>query len=190
MRALTGLETDPQDITTRKEYSLFLLLFLLLLLLLLLLLFKYLSTGPPRGRATRRRRRLCPSERHRGMTAPSVTEHQRTADEPAPASSRIQLRHHHQRLRPNNARSDEAKTKFYNDMHTLLASAPMADKLTVLGDFNARVGTDHAAWRVVLGPHGITARNDNDFLILRTCAEHRLLLTSTFACLPMRKKAT
>ncbi|BHF62316.1 hypothetical protein SprV_0200543600 [Sparganum proliferum] len=46
-----------------------------------------------------------------------------------------------------------------------------------LGDFNARIGTDHAAWRGVLGPHGLGGFNDNGLLLLRTCAEHRLILT-------------
>ncbi|BHF63892.1 hypothetical protein SprV_0200688700 [Sparganum proliferum] len=39
---------------------------------------------------------------------------------------------------------DEAKNKFYEDLHALLASVPKADKLTVPGDLNARVGSDHA----------------------------------------------
>nr|VZI05426.1 unnamed protein product [Spirometra erinaceieuropaei] len=64
-----------------------------------------------------------------------------------------------------------------------------ADKLTDLGDFNARVGTDHTAWRGVLGPHGLRGSNDNGLLLLRTCAEHRLILTNTFFCLPEREKA-
>nr|VZH96031.1 unnamed protein product [Spirometra erinaceieuropaei] len=40
---------------------------------------------------------------------------------------------------------DKARNKFYEDLYTLLASVPEADKLIVLGDFNARSGTDHAA---------------------------------------------
>ncbi|VDM04078.1 unnamed protein product [Schistocephalus solidus] len=51
--------------------------------------------------------------------------------------------------------SDAAKDKFYEDMHALLAAVSKADKLIVLGDFNARVGTDHDAWQGVLGPHGL-----------------------------------
>ncbi|BHF64160.1 hypothetical protein SprV_0200715900 [Sparganum proliferum] len=42
--------------------------------------------------------------------------------------------------------SDEAKTKFYEDLHALLATVPKAEKLIVLGDLNARVGIDDAAW--------------------------------------------
>nr|VZI39779.1 unnamed protein product [Spirometra erinaceieuropaei] len=82
------------------------------------------------------------------------------------------------------------RDKFYEDLHALLATVPMADKLVVLGDFNARVGTDHTAWRGVLGPHGLRGSNDNGLLLLRTCAEHRLTLTNTFFCLPEREKAT
>ncbi|BHF58077.1 hypothetical protein SprV_0100102600 [Sparganum proliferum] len=40
---------------------------------------------------------------------------------------------------------DSARAKFYEDLHALLVSVSKADKLIVPGDFNARVGTDHAA---------------------------------------------
>ncbi|BHF80409.1 hypothetical protein SprV_0702353600 [Sparganum proliferum] len=83
-----------------------------------------------------------------------------------------------------------ARDKFYEDLHALLTTVSKADKLIVLGDFSARVGTDHTAWRGVLGPHGLRGSNDNDLLLLRTCAEHRLILTNTSFCLPEREKAT
>nr|VZI13062.1 unnamed protein product [Spirometra erinaceieuropaei] len=85
---------------------------------------------------------------------------------------------------------EAARDKFYEDLNALLATVSKADKLIVLGDFNARVGTDHAAWRSVLGPHGLRGSNDNGLLLLRTCAEHRLILTNTFFCLPEQEKAT
>ncbi|BHF80400.1 hypothetical protein SprV_0702352700 [Sparganum proliferum] len=72
-----------------------------------------------------------------------------------------------------------ARDKFYEDLHALLATVSKADKLIVLGDFNARVGTDHTAWRGVLGPHGLRGSNDNGLLLFRTRAEHRLILTNT-----------
>ncbi|BHF77383.1 hypothetical protein SprV_0602048800 [Sparganum proliferum] len=83
-----------------------------------------------------------------------------------------------------------ARDKFYEDLHALLATVSKADKLIVLGDFNARVGTDHTAWRGVLGPHGLRGSNDNGLLLLRTYAEHRLILTNMLFCLPEREKAT
>nr|VZI27867.1 unnamed protein product [Spirometra erinaceieuropaei] len=91
---------------------------------------------------------------------------------------------------PTMTNPDAVRDKFYEDLHALLATVSKADKLIVLGDFNARVGTDHTAWRGVLGPHGLRGSNDNGLLLLRTRAEHRLILTNTFFCLPEREKAT
>ncbi|BHF59291.1 hypothetical protein SprV_0100224800 [Sparganum proliferum] len=101
---------------------------------------------------------------------------------------------------------DAARDKFYEDLHALLATVSKADKLNanrseetslflqdkliVLGDINAHVCTDHAAWKGVLGPHGLRGSNDNGLLLLRTCAEHRLILTNIFFCLPVREKVT
>uniref|UniRef100_A0A183TDK3 Endo/exonuclease/phosphatase domain-containing protein n=1 Tax=Schistocephalus solidus TaxID=70667 RepID=A0A183TDK3_SCHSO len=65
-----------------------------------------------------------------------------------------------------------------------------AGKLIVLGDFNARVGTDRASWRGVLGPHDLAGFIDNDLLLLRTCAKHHLILANIFFRLPMRQKVT
>nr|VZI27675.1 unnamed protein product [Spirometra erinaceieuropaei] len=73
---------------------------------------------------------------------------------------------------------------------TPLATVLKADKLIVLGDFKARVGTDYAAWRGVLGTRSLDGFNDNDLLFLRTCTEYRLILANTYFRLPMREKAT
>nr|VZI51936.1 unnamed protein product [Spirometra erinaceieuropaei] len=62
---------------------------------------------------------------------------------------------------------------------TPLATVLKADKLIVLGDFKARVGTDYAAWRGVLGTRNLDGFNDNDLLFLRTCTEYRLILVNT-----------
>ncbi|BHF64749.1 hypothetical protein SprV_0200775600 [Sparganum proliferum] len=86
--------------------------------------------------------------------------------------------------------SDAARSKFYENLHALLVTMPKANKVIVLSDFNACVGTDHAAWRGVLGPRGLGCSNDNDLLLLRTCAEHRLTLSYTFFRLPTRDKVT
>ncbi|BHF77810.1 hypothetical protein SprV_0602092000 [Sparganum proliferum] len=83
-----------------------------------------------------------------------------------------------------------SRDKFYEDLHTLLATVSKEDKLIVLGEFNARVGTDRAAWRGVLGPHGLRGSKDNGLLLLRTCAERRLILSNPFFCLPEGEKAT
>nr|VZI01360.1 unnamed protein product [Spirometra erinaceieuropaei] len=143
------------------------------------------------ARETRRGHRLRYPERHRGTTALFAAGNQRPPDEPPSASPEWgPIRHHHQRYAPTMTNPDAVRDKFYEDLHALLSNVSKADKLIVPGDFNARVGTDHTAWRGVLGPHGLRGSNDNGLLLLRTCAEHRLILTNTFYCLPEREKAT
>ena len=61
-------------------------------------------------------------------------------------------------------------------------------KLILLGDFNAKVGTDHQTWERVLGSEGVGKCNSNGLLILRKCAEHDLLITNTVFKLPNGNK--
>ena len=84
----------------------------------------------------------------------------------------------------------EIKEKFYEDLAAVISSVPSSDKLIILGDFNARVGQDHAAWPGVLGNQGIGKCNDNGQLLLETCAAHNLLITNTVFRLPTRNKTT
>ena len=48
---------------------------------------------------------------------------------------------------PTMTNPDEVKDKFYD----VISAAPRTDKLILLGDFNARVGTDHQTWEGVIG---------------------------------------
>nr|VZI47708.1 unnamed protein product [Spirometra erinaceieuropaei] len=129
-----------------------------------------------------------------GEPAHSGGGYQRSPDEPRSASPAGGLGDKFATIisayAPPMTSPDAVRDKFYEDLHALLATVSKADKLIVLGDFTARVGTDHTAWRGVLGPHGLRGSNDNGLLLLRTCAEHGLLLTDTSFCLPEREKAT
>ena len=83
---------------------------------------------------------------------------------------------------------DEVKDKFYDDLNSVISAAPQTDKLILLGDFNARVGTDHQTWKGVIGTEGPGKCNSNGFLLLRKSAEHELLITNTVFHLPFRRK--
>ncbi|VDM01297.1 unnamed protein product [Schistocephalus solidus] len=54
------------------------------------------------------------------------------------------------------------------------------------------VNWDNPCWRGdgSAGPHGLAGFNGNGLLLLRICAELRLILSNTFFCLSMRLKAT
>ncbi|CAB4029096.1 Hypothetical predicted protein, partial [Paramuricea clavata] len=91
---------------------------------------------------------------------------------------------------PTMTNPDDIKDKFYEELDTIIASTPKQDKLVVLGDFNARVGSDVEAWDEVIGKHGVGSCNSNGLLLLRLCAEHHLSVTNTLFQLPIRNKTT
>nr|VZI00137.1 unnamed protein product [Spirometra erinaceieuropaei] len=129
-------------------------------------------------------------ERHRGTPALSAAGHRRSPNEHPPASLGGRFVSIISAYAPPMTSSDTARDKFYEELHAVLATLSKADKLIVLHDFSARVGTDHAAWRAVLGPHDLDGSKVNGLFLLRTCAEHRLILTNSFFRLPMREKTT
>ena len=71
---------------------------------------------------------------------------------------------------PTMTNPDEIKEKFYEDLQATVAFVPKADKLVILGDFNARVGTDYSSWARVLGKNGVEKCNSNGLLLLESCA--------------------
>lgn len=80
---------------------------------------------------------------------------------------------------PTMTSSDEAKETFYEDLNNLVKDVPSGDTLLLLGDFNARVGSDYTNWNGVLGPHGMGKMNSNGLPLLSLCAENNLTITNT-----------
>ena len=64
------------------------------------------------------------------------------------------------------------KDKFYLELYSCLQSTP-ADKVIILGDFNARVGQDADSWKGVLGRHSAGNCNNNGCLLLELCTEQQ-----------------
>ena len=91
---------------------------------------------------------------------------------------------------PTMTNPDEVKSKFYEDLHSIIANIPSTDKLVILGDFNARVGCDDALWDGAIGKHGVGRCNSNGLLLLQTCVEHDLLITNTVFSLPTRNRTS
>ena len=91
---------------------------------------------------------------------------------------------------PTMTNPDSAKEKFYAELKEQIEKTPRADKLIILGDFNARVGSDSETWKGVLGNHGVGKNNSNGDLLLETCSAYNLIITNTFFQLPKRQRTT
>lgn len=84
----------------------------------------------------------------------------------------------------------DVKGRFYEELDLLIASVPQTDKFVLLGDFNARVGSDYQTWPGVIGMHGAGKCNSNGLLLLKTCTTHNLSITNTMFRLPTRYKTS
>ena len=91
---------------------------------------------------------------------------------------------------PTMTNPDEVKFRFYEELHSVITSVPKSDKLIILGDFNARVGSDYVSWDGAIGKFGVGKCNSNGLLLLQTCAEYGLLITNTVFRLPTRNRTS
>jgi len=78
------------------------------------------------------------------------------------------------------AYTDGEKEAFYEELGGIVNRVPQQDKLIILGDFNARVGTDHETYSGIIGKFGKGKKNANGDLLLNLCAQHELCLTNTY----------
>ena len=68
---------------------------------------------------------------------------------------------------------------FYQELRGVIRGIHKADKILLLGDFNARVGKDHNTWNAS-GRHGLGNMNNNGLLLLQLCTESDLVVCNTF----------
>lgn len=73
---------------------------------------------------------------------------------------------------------DEVKDTFYEDLNGTISAVPKADKLMILGEFNAHSGRDHTSWEGVMEKQGVGKCNING-LLLESCITNYLLITNT-----------
>ncbi|XP_076057203.1 uncharacterized protein LOC143034739 [Oratosquilla oratoria] len=91
---------------------------------------------------------------------------------------------------PTLVSDDEIKDRFYAQLNDIIQAIPREDKILLLGDFNARVGSSHHLWEGVLGRHGVGKCNDNGLRLLTFCSQHHLTITNTMFQLQNKFKTT
>lgn len=81
---------------------------------------------------------------------------------------------------PTMKAAENSKEAFYELLDKTLDEVPTDDRIILLGDFNARVGSDSEGSGKVTGSHGLGNVNANGRLLMNICAAHGLVITNTF----------
>ncbi|XP_063605235.1 uncharacterized protein LOC134780428 [Penaeus indicus] len=81
---------------------------------------------------------------------------------------------------PTLSSSEDVKNRFYDELDTHIGRIPPSEPLLLLGDLNARIGSDHQSWPSCIGHHGVGKMNDNGQRLLELCSYHRLRVTNTY----------
>ena len=80
---------------------------------------------------------------------------------------------------PTEDADDEDKDEFYTQLQGVLLAVPKHDILLVMGDLNAKVGSDNIGFEHCIGKHGLGTRNDNGERFLDFCMENDLVIGGT-----------
>ena len=77
---------------------------------------------------------------------------------------------------------DQEKEDFYSDLQEVIDSVSDRDVLVIMGDWNARVGSnvEDGQWDRVLGMHGLGRMNEAGLNLLSFCAVNNLSIMNTF----------
>lgn len=81
---------------------------------------------------------------------------------------------------PTEPDDDTSKDEFYSQLDTTICSVPGGDIKIIIGDMNAKVGSDNANIESVMGREGLgTTRNDNGERLIDFCTRHNLFIGGT-----------
>ena len=102
-----------------------------------------------------------------------------------PVSSRIITARFHTKIgkatliqcyAPTNEADDEVKTDFYERLQGVIDRIARKDLILLLGDFNAKVGSNNTSFETVMGKHGIGEMNENGELFADFCSFNKLVI--------------
>ena len=80
---------------------------------------------------------------------------------------------------PTNAATQEDKEEFYVPLQSSLYKATKRDVTLVLGDLNAKVGSDNKGREAIMGKHGLGNMNENGELLADFCEQNDLVIGGT-----------
>ena len=80
---------------------------------------------------------------------------------------------------PTEEATDEIKDEFYDKLQRKIKDIPTHDMLIVMGDINARMGSQNEGSERTMGKHGCGIINDNGIRLLSLCEENNLVIGGT-----------
>lgn len=105
-----------------------------------------------------------------------------------PISERILLARFRARIRcvsilqcyaPTEMAKETKKMEFYKQMVETIKKCNKKDMIVIMGDLNAKVGSDNRDAQQVMGCYGTGERNENGDLLVEFCANHALVIGGT-----------
>ena len=92
---------------------------------------------------------------------------------------------------PTSTASDDEMEQFYQQLQVTMEAIPKKDVLLVIGDWNAKVGTDaYSTWKGTTGKFGLGTTNERGFMLLEFAKFNELVLTNTLHLQKPSWKAT
>ncbi|XP_047117394.1 uncharacterized protein LOC124798156 [Schistocerca piceifrons] len=80
---------------------------------------------------------------------------------------------------PTEIAKGELKDAFYTELNGVLRQINSRDIKILMGDLNAKVGSENEGLEHIMGVHGMGIRNVNGELLIDTCAQHDLVIGGT-----------
>ena len=91
---------------------------------------------------------------------------------------------------PTNTAVFEVKETFYQQLQAVFQKAPKRDIKIVMGDMNAKIGTDNNDWKGTMGTEGLGQMNENGLLFASLCALNELVIGGSLFPHKQTHKAT
>ena len=77
---------------------------------------------------------------------------------------------------PTNNTTDELKQEFYDSLQDDLDHTPRHDTRILMGDLNAKIGSNNTVRKRIMGPHGLGCLNENGERFADLCAFNDLVI--------------
>ncbi|VDP21959.1 unnamed protein product [Schistosoma margrebowiei] len=80
---------------------------------------------------------------------------------------------------PTNDYNEDAKDQFYNRLQSIIEKFPTKDLTILMGDFNAKVGTDNTGYEDIMRRQGLGERTENGERFANLCVSDKLVIGGT-----------